>query len=335
MRNARSTPFVSVVIPAFNEAECLAASHARLTAVMRGLAKPYELVFVDDGSTDGTTRMLEALCADDRCCRAIVFCRNFGHQAAITAGMRASRGRAVVVIDADLQDPPEVIPEMVARWVAGAEVVYGRRSRRRGEGGFKRATAAAFYRFINALADIRLPNDVGDFRLVDRRVCDCLNAMTERHRYLRGLVRWLGFREEFVDYVREPRFAGTTKYPLRRMLAFAMDAITSFSNRPLRIASWLGSLVAFGGFAYLAVILVRKALGYGAVEGWASLMSITVGFSGLIILFLGLIGEYLGRVFDEVKGRPLYVVRRTLGGVQRSPGAGGGRRRKVSRRFPA
>jgi dolichol-phosphate mannosyltransferase len=159
--------------------------------------------------------------------------------------------------------------------------------------------------------------------------------MTERHRYLRGLVRWLGFREEFVDYVREPRFAGTTKYPLRRMLAFAMDAITSFSNRPLRIASWLGSLVAFGGFAYLAVILVRKALGYGAVEGWASLMSITVGFSGLIILFLGLIGEYLGRVFDEVKGRPLYVVRRTLGGVQRSPGAGGGRRRKVSRRFPA
>jgi glycosyltransferase involved in cell wall biosynthesis len=307
-------PLVSVVIPVFNEEECLTTTYDRLTDVMRGVNEPYELLFVNDGSTDATASLLEGICSRDGHCAALFFTRNFGHQAAITAGMREARGRAIVVIDADLQDPPEVIPEMIARWKGGAEVVHGRRVRRKAENPFKRLTARAFYRLLNVLTDVRFPNDVGDFKLIDRKVCDCLNGLGERHRYVRGLVRWLGFREEMVDYVREPRLAGTTKYPLRRMVSFAVDAITSFSNRPLRIASWLGALISLGGFLYLAVIIIRKLLGAGMVEGWASLMSVTVGFSGLVILFLGLVGEYLGRIYDEVKGRPLYIVSRTLKG---------------------
>jgi glycosyltransferase involved in cell wall biosynthesis len=321
-------PRYSVVIPTFNEEDCLPTLYRRLTRVMRGLGEPYELLFVDDGSTDGTAALLEEFCARDRACRAVFFSRNFGHQAAITAGMREARGRAIVAIDADLQDPPEVIPDLVRRWEAGAEVVYGRRIRRRSERLFKRLSASLFYRLINLLTDVRLPTDVGDFRLVDRKVCDCLNRLEERHRYVRGLVRWLGFREDVVDYVRDPRLAGSTKYPLAKMVSFAVDAITSFSNRPLRAASWLGALIALGGFLYLAVTLVRKLFGAGMVEGWASLMSVLVGFCGLIILFLGLLGEYLGRVFDEVKGRPLYVVSRTLGGS----GARRGRRQPRAHR---
>ena len=307
-------PLFSVVVPACNEEECLRALHGRLTKVMRGLGEPYELLFVNDGSTDGTAAILEDLCSRDRACRALFFSRNFGHQAAITAGMREARGRAIVTIDGDLQDPPEAIPGLIRAWEGGAEVVYGRRVRRNAENLFKRLTASLFYRFLNALTDVPLPNDVGDFRLVDRKVADCLNGLGERHRYVRGLVRWLGFREEIVDYVREARWAGATKYPLKKMVSFAVDAITSFSNRPLRVASWLGAFAALGGFVYLLVILLRKLLGFGMVEGWASLVSLTVGFNGLIILFLGLLGEYLGRIFDEVKGRPLYVVSRTLDG---------------------
>jgi glycosyltransferase involved in cell wall biosynthesis len=310
-------PLVSVVVPVFNEEECLAAAHRRLTDVMRGMRQPYELVFVNDGSTDGTASLLEGICAGDPHCAALFFTRNFGHQAAITAGMRAARGRAVVVIDADLQDPPEVIPEMVARWRGGAEVVHGRRIRRKAESLLKRLTARVFYRLLNLLSDVRFPTDVGDFKLIDRKVCDCLNDLEERHRYVRGLVRWLGFREETVDYVREPRLAGETKYPLRRMVSFALDAVTSFSIRPLRIASYLGGIVSLGGFLYLIILILRKLFGAGMVEGWASMMSVTVGFSGLIILFLGLLGEYLGRVYDEAKGRPLYVISRTLKGPSR------------------
>jgi dolichol-phosphate mannosyltransferase len=309
MRQAR----YSVVIPVFNEEACLRALHDRLAKVMSGLGEPYELVFVNDGSTDGTASLLEEFCSRDRACRAVFFSRNFGHQAAITAGMREARGRA--------------IPDMIVRWKNGAEVVYGRRIRRKAESLCKRLTASLFYRFLNLLTEVPLPNDVGDFRLVDRKVCDCLNGLGERHRYVRGLVRWLGFREDTVEYVREPRWAGTTKYPLRRMVSFAADAITSFSNRPLRVAGYLGALISIGGFLYLGVQIVRKVLGVAMVEGWASLASLVVGFSGLIILFLGLQGEYLGRVFDEVKGRPLYVVSRMLGGPR-----GGGRRRKASAR---
>jgi dolichol-phosphate mannosyltransferase len=307
-------PHVSVIVPAFNEEQCLGTTYDRLTAVMRALKEPYELLFVNDGSTDGTSSIMEYICSRDRHCHALFFSRNFGHQAAITAGMRAARGRAIVVIDADLQDPPEVIPEMIARWRGGAEVVYGRRVRRTKETIFKRLTASLFYRILNTLTEIPLPNDVGDFRLIDRKVCDCLNDLGERHRYVRGLVRWLGFREEMVDFVREPRFAGVTKYPLRKMVSFALDAVTSFSYRPLRVASYLGIFISLGGFLYLIIILFRRLFGVGIVEGWTSLMSVTVGFSGLIILFLGLLGEYLGRIYDEVKGRPLYVISRTLTG---------------------
>jgi polyisoprenyl-phosphate glycosyltransferase len=192
---------------------------------------------------------------------------------------------------------------------------------------FKRPTASLFYRFLNSLTDVPLPNDVGDFRLVDRKVCECLNGLGERHRCVRGLARWLGFRQDIVDYVREPRWAGTMKHPVKKMLSFAVDAITSFSNRPLRVASYLGALISLAGFVYLLVMLLRKLFGFGMVEGRASLMSITVGFCGLIILVLGLPGEYLGRVFDEVKGRPLYVISRTLDGSR-----AGERGRKASAR---
>jgi dolichol-phosphate mannosyltransferase len=314
-------PQISIVIPALNEEECLWTMHDRLTTVMRAAKESYEMVFVNDGSTDGTSSILAEMCSRDRHCSALIFSRNFGHQAAITAGMRNAQGQAIVVVDADLQDPPEVIPEMIGRWKRGAEVVYGRRVGRKEETIFKRFSASLFYRFLNMLTEIPLPNDVGDFRLIDRKVCDCLNDLGERHRYVRGLVRWLGFREETVDYVRQPRFAGVTKYPLHRMVAFAFDAITSFSIRPLRVASYLGALISFVGFLYLIIILFRRLFGGAAVEGWTSLMSVIVGFCGLIILFLGLLGEYIGRIYDEAKGRPLYVISRTLRGRSaRQPG---------------
>lgn len=302
----------SVVVPVFNEEEVLQETYRRLTGVMEGLGAPYEIVFVDDGSRDRSPGILDELARHDPRVRVIHFSRNFGHQAAITAGMDYARGEAVVVIDADLQDPPEVIPEMVAKWQEGYEVVYGRRVKREGETFFKRFTASFFYRFLRFMTDIDIPLDTGDFRLLDRKVVEVMKLLREKNRFIRGLVAWAGFRQVALPYVRHRRFAGTTKYPLRKMFKLAWDGITAFSNKPLKVAAYLGLALSLFSFLYLMVIVVAKLLGKSTVPGWASLAVINLFFSGVILIILGIMGEYLGRIYDEAKNRPLYIVDRVV-----------------------
>jgi dolichol-phosphate mannosyltransferase len=256
--------------------------------------------------------------------RLIDFARNFGHQTAITAGMDYATGDAVVVIDADLQDPPEVIPELIAKWREGYDVVYGKLAERKGETWFKRLTAAAFYRVLRSLTDVEIPVDTGDFRLIDRKVCDALKGVRERNRYIRGIISWLGFRQTGVEFVREKRYAGETKYPLRKMLHFASDAITSFSVKPLKIATYVGFTVSLGSFLYLLVVLYLRLFTERTVTGWASTMAVSLFFNGVVLMVLGIVGAYIGRIYDEAKGRPLYVVReaKNFGAEVPSPGPG-------------
>lgn len=308
--NARAK--YSVVVPMFNEEEVIERTYEALTAVMERTGEPYELVFVNDGSRDATEAKAASICAADPRVKLVNFSRNFGHQIAITAGMDYAEGDAVIVIDADLQDPPEVMLEMIAKWKEGYDVVYGKRKRRKGETWFKRATAAMFYRFLRAMTNVELPVDAGDFRLIDRKVCDVMRRLTERNRYVRGLVSWVGFRQTHVEYVREERFAGETKYPLRKMIAFALDAVTSFSYKPLKIAVYLGFLLSICSFAYLLVVLYLRLFTDATVEGWASIVAVNLLFNGIVLMILGLIGEYIGRIYDESKNRPLYIVREVL-----------------------
>lgn len=303
----------SVVIPAYNEEAVICESHRRLSGVMASTGESYELIFVNDGSADRTPELLRQLCEQDPNCRMVSFSRNFGHQTAITAGMEYASGEAVVVIDADLQDPPEVILDMIGKWKEGYQVVYGKRLRRKGETAFKKATAKMFYRLLDRLTDIRIPTDVGDFRLIDRKVCDALRALPERNRYVRGLVSWVGFRQTAVEYVREERFAGTTKYPLRKMLRFATDGITSFSYKPLKISTFIGGVLSLISFIYMIVVICQKLFTDAAVSGWASTMAVSLFFNGVTLMMLGIIGEYIGRIYDEAKGRPLYIVGETAG----------------------
>lgn len=303
----------SVVIPVFNEEEVLPVTYGRLTEVMERLSVPYELIFVDDGSEDRSPKILDDFAERDSRVRVIHFSRNFGHQAAITAGMDYARGEAIVVIDADLQDPPEVIPEMIAKWQEGYEVVYGKRVVREGETFFKRLTASLFYRFLRKMTDIDIPLDTGDFRLVDRKVAEVMRLLREKNRFVRGLVSWVGFRQTSLDYVRHKRFAGTTKYPLRKMLKLAWDGITSFSNKPLKVSAYLGFVLSLASFVYLLYIVIAKFLGKSTVPGWASIMVINLFFNGVILILLGVMGEYVGRVYDEAKNRPLYIVSRARG----------------------
>lgn len=305
-------PIISVVVPVYNEEAVINESYSRLKVVLEGLNEPYELIFVNDGSRDATTAMIRGICNDDSTVRLIDFARNFGHQTAITAGMDYSTGDAIIVIDADLQDPPEVIPEMIAKWREGFDVVYGQRAQRKGETLFKRFTSAAFYRVLNKLTDVEIPVDTGDFRLIDRKVCDALKQVKERNRYIRGIISWLGFRQTGVEFVREKRFAGETKYPLKKMLRFAFDAITSFSYKPLKLATYAGVTVSLTGFGYMMVVLYQKLFTTSTVTGWASMMAVNLFFNGVVLLMLGIIGEYIGRIYDEAKGRPLYVIREEL-----------------------
>ena len=318
-----STPTVSVVVPVFNEAEVLDVLHRRLTETLERSGESFELVLVDDGSRDGSWERMERLAAADRRVVLVRLSRNFGHQMAITAGVDAARGQAVALIDADLQDPPEVLLEMIARWREGFDVVYGRRTRRRGETWFKRASAAGFYRVIRRLTSVDIPADTGDFRLMSRRVVDVLKQFQERNRFVRGMVAWIGWRQTAVAYERAERHAGETKYPLRKMMRFAGDAIVSFSFAPLRLATGLGLLVSTLSFAYAVYAVLARLLGWGVVHGWASLMVAVLFLGGVQLVSLGIIGEYVGRVYDEVKRRPLYVaeVRR---GEQIADGAPGG-----------
>ena len=301
---------LTVVVPAYNEAEVIAETVRRLSEVLQSQGIDYELLFVNDGSRDATPEILAGLAATDSCIRVLDFSRNFGHQAAISAGMDHARGQAVGVIDADLQDPPELIPAMLDKWREGWDVVYGLRQARIGESWFKKASAALFYRFLRSLTDVDIPVDTGDFRLLDRAVCEVMRNLPEQNRFIRGLVSWTGFHQTAIAYERQARFAGTTKYPLRRMVRFAMDAVTGFSYKPLRLASWLGFGISLASFVYLIVVLVQRAFfADTTTPGWASLVAVSLFFNGVVLIILGIMGEYLGRIYDETKRRPLYVIR--------------------------
>ncbi len=306
-------PELTVVIPAFNEQENVEPMYRRLVAALDGVVDGLEVLFVDDGSTDGTWRAVSVLAARERRVRGIRFARNFGHQAALTAGVDAARGRAAVIIDADLQDPPEVIPEMVARWREGYEVVYGQRVEREGETWFKRVTAAAFYRLMQRITNVHIPIDTGDFRLMGERALAAFRSLPERNRFIRGLVSWIGFRQTAVRYRRASRAAGETKYPIRKMVAFALDGITSFSFLPLRLGTALGFLVSLLSFLYIVVVIVLKALGIN-YPGYTSMMASILFLGGVQLIMIGILGEYLARVFEEVKGRPIYLVEETTEG---------------------
>src|SRR5262245_41382970 len=306
-------PVISVVAPAWNEAPTLPLFVDEVRTVLDALGEPWEVVLVDDGSSDGTRAVLRALHEADPRVKALSFSRNFGPQAAITAGLDCARGDAVVVMDSDLQDPPEVIPALVARWREGYQVVYAQRTQREGETWFKLATAGLFYRLIRRIANVDIPVDTGDFRLLDRRAADALRGLREQHRYVRGLAAWIGFRSTGVPYERHARHAGETKYPLRKMIRFALDGITNFSYLPLQLATWAGFLVA--GLSLAGIVLaaaLRLFLGH-ALTGQATTLVSVLFLGGIQLIFLGIIGEYLGRIYDEVKGRPLYVVDQTLG----------------------
>jgi dolichol-phosphate mannosyltransferase len=310
---ARTLTF-SVVAPVYNEAETLPHFYARVVAVMEGLGEPWELIFVNDGSRDSSFAVMWGLAAHDTRVRVVDFSRNFGHQAAISAGMDYARGQAVIILDSDLQDPPEVIPELIARWREGGEVVYAQRASRTGETRFKLFTARVFYRMLRRMTAVDIPADTGDFRLLDRRVVAALRGMREHHRFLRGMSAWVGFRQVAVPYARQERFAGKTKYPLRKMIAFSMDALTSFSYVPLRLATTFGFMLAGLSLVGILVAIGFRVFG-GAITGQASTLVLVLFLGGIQLIFLGILGEYLGRIYDEVRARPLYLTRQIVEGA--------------------
>jgi len=306
-------PMLSLVFPIFNEEVVIPELFRRVKQMLSQLHCSYEIICVDDGSRDQSFALLCALAAQDPAMKIIRFSRNFGHQMAITAGLDYSRGQATVVMDADLQDPPEVLASLVAKWREGYDVVYAVRSERKGEGLMKRKTAVVFYRLLRALAKIDLPLDTGDFRLMSRRAVDALRTIRERHRFVRGLSLWVGFRQTSVSFVREARYAGKTKYPLQKMLRFAFDGISSFSLVPLQLATYLGLGAAIVGFCAMLYALGVKLFTDHAVPGWASLIVVTLFLGGVQLVTIGIVGEYVGRIYEEVKQRPLYIVAETQG----------------------
>ena len=313
---------LSVIVPCYNEQESILACHQRLSAVLEALAAAnegliWEIVYVDDGSRDNTYTLLARIHEREPRAAVIRLARNFGHQPAVTAGLAAARGTAVAILDADLQDPPEVLAAMYARWQEDFEVVYGVRSVRRGESRFKLWTAKAFYRVLGHFADVQIPLDAGDFRLLDRAVVDALLSMPERHRLLRAMCSWVGFSQVGVPYHREARFAGETKYPFWKMVNLAFDGIFSFSTMPLRLLTFLGLFAACLAFVGVVWALFVRLFTHHWVQGWATLFIGMLFLSGLQMISLGIMGEYLGRVYTEVKQRPLYVVASLLGGSSR------------------
>ena len=299
---------LSIVVPCYNEEAVLGELHQRLTAVCRTLGQPYEIILVNDGSEDRTWPIMTTLADEDSHVVAVNLSRNHGHQLALTAGLSVCRGARVLIIDADLQDPPELLAEMLRMMdEQGADVVYGQRRTRSGETRLKVATAAGFYRLIEKLTDVPIPRDTGDFRLMSRRALDVLASMPERHRFIRGMVSWIGLRQVPLLYDRQPRFAGTTKYPLRKMIRFAVDAITAFSIKPLQLASLAGVASASVSLALAAYSLIAFVL-RSTVTGWTSLMAVITFIGSVQLLVMGVFGEYLGRMYEEVKGRPLFII---------------------------
>jgi glycosyltransferase involved in cell wall biosynthesis len=300
---------LTIVVPCFNEAEAIDHSYRAIKDVLvslKGLS--HEIIFVDDGSVDTTLPVLNEIMARDPAVRVLSLSRNFGHQIALAAGLDAAIGDAVVMMDADLQHPPTLIPQLVARWQDGADVVSAIRKTTDGESWFKRTTSRGFYRILNALSTTKVPLGAADFCLLSRRVCDAIRNMPERHRFLRGLVSWVGYPRAYVPYVAPQRALGKTKYSFVRMLALALDAVFSFSAEPLRLALRTGIVIAIGGFLYLAWTLIYGYIVRGLVPGYASLIGVTLILGGFQLMFIGLIGQYLARVFEEVKGRPLYLL---------------------------
>ena len=312
--SGRTCALLSVVVPCFNEEEVLPEMHRRLVNVLEGIPDlAFELIYVDDGSRDATLDILRGFQQADPRVRVVVLSRNFGQQMALTAGLQNAAGEAVVVIDADLQDPPEVIIEMLDHWRQGVDVAYGTRTERKGETAFKKGAAHVFYRLLNRLSDIDIPLDTGEFRLMDRAVVDAVLAMPERDRLARGMIAWTGFRQESVHFVRAPRAASETKLPLRNMLASAADGILSFSLAPVRLATWLGLLSTGLALSCTIYALVLRLLTNIWISGWASLFIAILFFGGVQLVFLGILGEYVGRIYGEVKRRPLYLVKERLG----------------------
>jgi dolichol-phosphate mannosyltransferase len=302
-------PVLSVIAPIYNEEDCLHELLNRITEVMNDFGESWELILVNDGSRDRSDEIIHELAQKDpEHVRPVIFARNFGHQLAVTAGMDYARGDAVVIIDADLQDPPELILEMVAKWREGYEVIYAVRSEREGESWFKLATAKAFYRIVYKITDVDIPLDTGDFRLLDRKVVEAMNSMRERHRFLRGMSSWVGFKQTGVEYKRSARFAGETKYPIRKMLKFAVDAITSFSYFPLQMATYLGFIFAFLSFVAIIVVVILRLSSSQELLGQATTLTVVLFLGSVQLITIGILGEYIGRLYDQAKGRPLYVV---------------------------
>ncbi len=299
----------SVAVPVYNEIGSLPELHRRVNATMEQIDEPWELLLIDDGSSDGSTDWILAKAEEDTHVKPVIFARNFGHQVAVTAGLDYARGQAVVIMDADLQDPPEVIADLVDMWREGYEVVYAVRAEREGETWFKKFTAALFYRLINRITDVDIPVDTGDFRLMDRKVVEVLSDMRERHRFPRAMVAWVGFRQIGVPYKRAARYAGETKYPFQKMLRLALNAITGFSYFPLQIATYLGFFSAGLSILAIPIVIALRLMGSQAFFGQASTLIAVLFLGGVQLISLGILGEYIGRIYDEAKGRPLYIVR--------------------------
>lgn len=299
---------ISVVAPVYNEVDILPELQRRMAEVMGSLELEWELILVDDGSDDGSADAIMELAERDPNVRGLLFARNFGHQLAVTAGLDYSRGQAVVIIDADLQDPPEVIPDLVEKWREGYEVVYAVREEREGESWFKKGTASLFYRIIHAITDVEIPLDTGDFRLIDRKVVDALRVMRERHRFLRGMAAWVGYRQVGVPYRRQKRFAGETKYSIEKMVRFALTAVTSFSYFPLQLATYIGFVSAGVSALAIPIVIALRLMGSQAFFGQATTLLAVLFLGGVQLISLGILGEYVGRLYDEAKGRPLYII---------------------------
>ena len=302
-------PIISIIAPIYNEVQNIPELHRRVKETLDSTREPWELILVDDGSTDGSTEQIRLLAKADSRVRPVIFARNFGHQIAVTAGLDYSRGKAVVIIDSDLQDPPEVILDLINKWREGYEVVYAVRTEREGEGWFKLFTASLFYRMIYRITDVDIPLDAGDFRLMDRQVVDVLNRMRERFRVLRGMSAWVGFRQIGVPYRRAARHSGETKYPFRKMFRLALNAVTGFSYFPLQLATYLGFIAASLSILAIPIVAIGRLAGSQAFFGQASTLIAVLFLGGVQLISLGILGEYIGRLYDEAKGRPLYIVR--------------------------
>jgi polyisoprenyl-phosphate glycosyltransferase len=303
---------ISIVIPMYYEGEVAQECYDRLKSVMQDNKIKYEFIFVNDGSTDKTLDILTEIADRDSQAKIVNFARNFGHQTAVTAGVDFASGDAIIIIDADLQDPPEVIPALISKWKEGYEIVYAKRKKRTGETKFKLLTAKYFYKFLNYMSDIDIPKDTGDFRIIDRKAADVFKGMTERNRFVRGMFSWVGFNQTFIEYERDERFAGETKYPLKKMIKFASDGIIAFSTKPLKLVMTLGFFSVLVSFLVLVYAISIKLFGREVETGWASIMVAITFFSGVQLLGMGIVGEYIARIYDESKNRPIYIVKDTV-----------------------